>query len=183
MELNEMKVRIEKLKSSLSEYERKVLPRMAELEDLIREQKKLCQEDTRESLVDTILMSAVDPTNSSSLLNAFFREVDDAFMIFEDILSFIPIETCEQKLKKHLDVCTCKYKCTKDYVSYDCQFKENGRCSHYYEIEHLQEDLDFYEYNIHEDENKIMDLEVEYERALAVKEDRLNEYYSYLDDW
>lgn len=197
-ELIQMKERIEKLKSSLYEYKREVWPRMAELEDLIREQKKLCNEDTSSSKIDTILMSAVAANKSNNTyitiddlslsLISFFHEVDDAFMIFEDILSFVNLETCAQKLKKHLDKCsgfdgTGKYKCTKDHVSYDCQFKENGRCAHYYKIEHLREDLEEYECNIHEEEIRIIDLEVEYNRALAVKENRLQEYYDDLDDW
>lgn len=91
-------------------------------------------------------------------------------------------EECIQRLQKHLDNCegfNGKYKCTKDYVSYDCQFKENGRCGHYYEIERAEEELAHFDYFEHEDKMKIMDLEVSYERALAVKEDRLQEY---LDD-
>ena len=192
-ELNQMKEKIEKLKSSLSHYQREVWPHMSELEDLIREQKKLCNEDTSSTKIDTILMSAVvaseKPLDSANTpLKDFFHEVDDAFMVFEDILSFVNVETCAQRLKKHLDKCTGidgkgKYKCTKDYVSYDCQFKENGRCSHYYEIERAREELEEFEYYIHEDENKIMDLEVEYDRALAVKENRLQEYLDDIDDW
>ena len=93
-------------------------------------------------------------------------------------------EECIQRLQKHLDKCmgfdgTGKYKCTKDYVSYDCKFKESGRCGHYYEIERAEEELAHFDYFEHEDKMKIMDLEVSYDRALAVKEDRLQEY---LDD-
>jgi hypothetical protein len=96
-------------------------------------------------------------------------------------------EKCKEKLQKHLDICTGfngKYKCTRDFVSYDCQFKENGRCSHYYEIEHLSEDLDRYEYYEEEAKSEIGELEYQYERALAVKENRLQEYLDDLyDDW
>lgn len=99
-------------------------------------------------------------------------------------------EECARKLQKHLDKCmgfdgTGKYKCTKDFVSYDCQFKENGRCGHYYEIERANEEMDNFDYFEHEDKNKIIDLEVTYERALAVKEDRLQEYLDdlYYDDY
>ena len=98
-------------------------------------------------------------------------------------------EECIQRLQKHLDKCmgfdgSGKYKCTKDYVSYDCQFKESGRCGHYYEIERAEEELDHFDYFEHEDKHKIIDLEVVYERALAVKEDRLQEYLDdlYYDD-
>lgn len=99
-------------------------------------------------------------------------------------------EECTQRLQKHLDKCmgfddTGKYKCTKDFVSYDCRFKENGRCGHYYEIERAEEELDNFDYFEHEDKSKIIDLEVTYERALAVKEDRLQEYLDdlYYDDY
>jgi hypothetical protein len=91
-------------------------------------------------------------------------------------------EECAQKLQKHLDVCpelNEKYKCSKNFVSYICTFKENGRCSHYYEIKRASEEIENYEYDLYEYKDRIMDLECEYERALAVKEDRLKEY---LDD-
>lgn len=88
-------------------------------------------------------------------------------------------EDCEKELQKHLDTCTGKYNCNKNFVAYDCKFKENGRCSHYYEIERADEEMQNYEYYEFEDKKKIMDLECRYERALAVKEDRLQEY---LDD-
>lgn len=99
-------------------------------------------------------------------------------------------EECTQRLQKHLVECmgldgTGKYKCTKDHVSYDCQFKENGRCGHYYEIERAYEDIDNFDYFEHEDKTRINDLEYRYERALAVKEDRLQEYLDdlYDSDW
>jgi hypothetical protein len=85
-------------------------------------------------------------------------------------------ERCAEKLQKHLDVCDGEYKCTKDFICYECQFKENGRCNHYYQIERATErfrELEYYEY---EDKSLIIDLKFRYERALAVKEDRLDEY-------
>ena len=94
---------------------------------------------------------------------------------------------CEEKLDAHLNICNgCdgKYKCTKNYISYDCRFKENGRCSHYYEIEHIEERLEDYEYVIHEYNSSYIDLQISYERALADKENRLDEYEQQLeDDW
>jgi len=91
-------------------------------------------------------------------------------------------ERCSEKLQKHLDVCNGEYKCTKDFICYECQFKENGRCSHYYQIERATErfrELEYYEY---EDKSLIIDLKFRYKRALAVKEDRLDEYLEELYD-
>jgi len=96
-------------------------------------------------------------------------------------------EKCEKELQAHLDICTGlngKYKCTENYVSYDCRFKENGRCSHFYEIKIADEELEDYEYYEHEKKDRLQDLEIEYERALAVKENRLQEYLDDMyDDW
>ena len=97
-------------------------------------------------------------------------------------------EECAQKLQAHLDTCTGldgKYACTETFVYYDCQFKENGRCSHYYEIKRAEEDLEHYEYYDHVKTSHLIDLEIEYERALAVKEGRLKEYEDAIsdDDW
>ena len=94
---------------------------------------------------------------------------------------------CVQKLDAHLKICggidgTGKYKCEKDYVSYDCQFKKNGRCSHYYEILHIEESLEHYEYVDHSYYETYIDLEISYERALAVKENRLKEYDQQMED-
>jgi len=41
-----------------------------------------------------------------------------------------------------------KYACSQRFVSYECQFKENGRCRHFYEIENTQETIDFYDENL-----------------------------------
>jgi hypothetical protein len=87
-------------------------------------------------------------------------------------------ERCAEKLQKHLDVCDG---CTKDFIRYECQFKENGRCSHYYEKERATEKLEELEYYEYQDKSLIIDLEIRYERALAVKEDRLDEYYEDYD--
>jgi hypothetical protein len=96
-------------------------------------------------------------------------------------------EKCEKELQAHLDKCTGfngKYKCTENYVSYDCEFKENGRCSHFYEIKRADEELEHYEYYEYDKKDRIQDLEIEYERALAVKENRLQEYLDNIyDDW
>ena len=83
---------------------------------------------------------------------------------------------CQAELEEHLKVCDSAYKCTKDFVAYECQFKNNGRCSHYYEIEHIEEDLGNIEYSIDDYKQKYQHLKMEYERALATKENRLEEY-------
>jgi hypothetical protein len=84
--------------------------------------------------------------------------------------------TCSEKLDKHLKECNSTYKCTKSFVAYECQFKENGRCSHYYEIKHLEENLENYDYVMESCHSDHIDLEITYERALAIKEDRYEEY-------
>lgn len=92
---------------------------------------------------------------------------------------------CVEKLDAHLNICdgyNGKYKCTKNYVSYDCGFKDNGRCSHYYEIERIEERLEDYQYVIDEYTSRYYDLQYEYERALADKENRLKEYQQQLED-
>ena len=91
--------------------------------------------------------------------------------------------SCAEEFQKHLDICQSTYKCYDNYVAYECRFVDNGRCKHYYDIKYFQEELEDYEYYIFEDKDKIMDIEVEYEIALAVKEDRLKEYLDDLDYW
>lgn len=183
-ELNDKKEQIVKLSKAVNEYQKEVWPRRIELRCLIREQENLCK-DNLSSTVDTILLSTIAATttdNPQTFLSAFVNQVPEAMIMMKDIMSFIPMETCEQKLQKHLDVCTGldgKYKCTKNFVSYDCQFKKNGRCSHYYAIQRANEEIERDQYYEQEDEDRIETLEYEYERALAVKEDRLQEY---LDD-
>ena len=86
-------------------------------------------------------------------------------------------EECAKKLKVHIDICNDSvYKCNEDYVAYDCRFKENGRCSHYYEIKYLNERLEDIEYDEDELTNSYIDYKVEYERVLAIKENRYDEY-------
>lgn len=185
-ELNLMKEEVEKLRNSMREYQTEVWARRTELYTLISEQRELCDEDTRASKVDTILLgsiSAIITDNPQTLLSSFFHQVPSAMMMMQDIISFVPIETCAEKLQKHLDTCT---DCSSNFVGYYCQFKENGRCSHYYEIQDFQEELEREEYYEDEDKNRLVELEIEYERALAIKEDRLQEYEDAIsddDDW
>lgn len=179
-ELNKMKEKIEIRNKELFKYLDKIHERRTELRSAYREQKRLCAEDG-ESTIDAIILSASKAVteNPKTPLGSFFSEVPFAMMILPDIISFLPIETCAQKLQKHLDTCT---KCNKNYISYDCQFKENGRCSHYYEIETIREDLENYEYCEEQYRDDIQRLEYDYNRALAIKEDRLQEFVDDLYD-
>ena len=87
-------------------------------------------------------------------------------------------------MNEHIKICDSTYKCKKNFVAYECQFKENGRCSHYYKIENVEEDIGYIEENIHDYNIDYIDLKVIYDRALAVKEDRLEEYQRQMDeDW
>lgn len=185
-ELNTMKEKIENKRKSLENYREKMRPRLSQLHDLIREQSNLCSEGAIEHMarIDNVLISAtissrvVDTTAS---LYGFFQQVDEVNMM-KDIISFItPTETCAQRLQKHLNECTGdgtgNYKCTQNRVCYNCEFKDDGRCHHYYEIERAKEDLEGFEYYEEQCQEKINDLEYQYEKALAVKENRLKEYY------
>lgn len=184
-ELEKMKENIKNMKKAVYDYQDEIHARRTELISLIKEQRKLCNEDNRRSTVDTILLSAIAAANNTVVtesqppLSAFFQQVPDAMMMMSDIMSFIPIESCASELQKHLAQCT---ECTKNSVCYDCRYKENGRCSHYYSIKRADEELEEYEYYENEDDDKIMDLEIEYERALAIKENRLDEYQNNLAD-
>ena len=186
-ELNKMKEEIENKKKILDKIRTETISRMLELRILITEQEKLCNEDNRASTIDTILLSAISARNSvnpiKAPLGAFVQQVDDAMNMMVDIISFIPLETCAEKLQKHLDQCNGKYKCTKDHVTYMCQFMDNGRCSHFYEIERANEEIERDEYYDGEDKREIYNLEYKYYRALAVKENRLQEYLDDMDYW
>jgi len=188
-ELDAMKKKIEKRRSVLEKYLESTGERRFALSKTIRETTDLCNEGFQDHIIrlDTILLSTLSSASSKEeapLLN-FVDQVDDN-MIMMDILSFIePDKTCSQELQKHLDVCTGdgsgRYKCTKNFVSFDCENGENGRCSHYYEIENAKEDLGYIECIEHEQNIIIAELESEYQLALAKKEDRLREYL-YDDD-
>jgi len=112
------------------------------------------------------------------------RELDKKIQDTTDLCN----NTCSQELQKHLDKCTGlggsgRYKCTKYFVSYDCENGENGRCSHYYEIESAKDDLAEIECYEFFENMAIEDLESKFQIALAKKEDRLEEYlYDYTYD-
>jgi len=105
-------------------------------------------------------------------------------------------DDCKKKLEEHIKLCKSKhicdrickehkrcFTCDEDYVAYECQFEENGRCSHYYAIKHYEERLENYEYTEDEYTDSYIDYKVEYERALAIKEDRYEEYKRDLDEY
>lgn len=96
-------------------------------------------------------------------------------------------DECKRILQQHLKICkgfdgTGKYKCTEKHVAYSCQFKDDGRCSHFYEIENLQENLDWYDENIDDLSKEYYKLKNTYERELAKKENRIEEYERQKDE-
>jgi len=66
-----------------------------------------------------------------------------------------------------------------------CTKKLNGRCSHYYDIDQVLEEADDnYEYFINCERTELYALERKYERALAVKKNKIEEYEQEIeDDW
>ena len=140
-EINAIKEEMDRAENDLDTYRDKIYDNKCELVKSLKEQKRLCKENSE----------------------------------------------CEKKLDAHISVCdgidgAGKYKCEKNYISYDCQFKENGRCSHHYQIERIEERLDEYQYTTGEYNSKYLELLVLYERALAVKENRLEEYEQQIED-
>jgi hypothetical protein len=75
-----------------------------------------------------------------------------------------------------------KFKCTVDFLSYYCRFRDTGRSSHYYEIKKQREILDFYEENLEYIEDIYYSKKYEYEKNLAIKENRYTEYQQKLDE-
>ena len=88
----------------------------------------------------------------------------------------IAIKNCKNIWIRGTGDGTGNYKCTRNRVSYLCEYKDNGRCHHYYEIERLKEDSENFEYSEQTCLEKINELEYEYECSLAVKENRLREF-------
>ena len=89
---------------------------------------------------------------------------------------------CKKILDDHLKICKSSYKCHGDYVAYDCRFIDNGRCEHYYEIKHLNEKLEDFEYVIEQYEDDYIDAQISYERALTIKEVGYEKYKEDLYD-
>ena len=83
---------------------------------------------------------------------------------------------CKDNLRKHLELCSSKSKCHGNFVADECKDGENGRCSHYYAIQCDEQELISYDCYIWEQKEQIKKLEENYERALAIKENRLKEY-------
>ena len=116
-------------------------------------------------------------------LNRYRNEVDGEMTklresIKEQRLLCKTDPTCLKKLDDHLKVCVSKTKCTIDFLQYGCRFKYNmnGKCSHDCKIEDLERSLDNHRAGLYEYNSPFIDLQSEYERALAIKEDRLEEY-------
>ena len=89
---------------------------------------------------------------------------------------------CLKELYVHLKECDSNPKCKKDCVAYECRFKENGRCLHYYNLERLNEKYENYQYVIDNYHDIFTDLQVKYERALVIKDDMYEEYKNRLYD-
>lgn len=83
-------------------------------------------------------------------------------------------------LEDHLKICDSK--CKKDFVCYTCKFKENGMCIHYYEIEDLEEKLEYIEYEIEKYTDRFIDLKINYEKFLMIKENRYEEYINQINE-
>ena len=105
-------------------------------------------------------------------------------------------DDCKKKLEEHIKLCKAKhicdticnqhkrcFTCDEDYVAYECRFEENGRCSHYYSIKHYKESLENYEEVDDGYTDSYLDYQVEYDRALAIKEGRYEEYKRRLEEY
>jgi hypothetical protein len=108
-------------------------------------------------------------------------------------------DQCLKDLQKHLDICDGGYskddpnygkpyyKCERESVCYNCDksnnIENNGRCSHFYEIKHLDERLENLEWHSEDLSDQIIDLQVEYDRKLAIKEGRYEQYKEDLWDY
>lgn len=101
------------------------------------------------------------------------------FKLIRDQEALCGVE-CAEKLSKHLKECkgdgSGKYTCSKNWICFYCQFKKNGRCSHYDEIERANEELEEKEYYYEEDTDKLDRMMLRYNRMLAIKENRLEDY-------
>ena len=105
--------------------------------------------------------------------------IDDSNAIIEEQKALCGRE-CKDILKIHLE--SCKHGCKIDEVSYECGFiSDNGRCSHYYANEKQEDRKERYSDVSNDYEIRYKDAKYEYEKYLAEKEDRLDEFY-YLSD-
>ena len=107
-------------------------------------------------------------------------------------------DECLKNLEEHLKTCDggyekddpnygkMYYKCERSSVCYNCDLynnENNGRCSHYYDIKYLNEQLENLEEYRDDLKDRILDLEVDYDRKLAIKEGRLEQYDEDLWDY
>ena len=107
-------------------------------------------------------------------------------------------DECSKKLEEHLKICDGGYskddknygkpyyKCERESVCYHCDrynYENNGRCSHYYEIKHLDEQFENLGEYSEDLSDRICSLEVDYDRKLAIKEGRYEQYKEDLWDY
>jgi hypothetical protein len=108
-------------------------------------------------------------------------------------------DECLKVLEKHLEICKGGYsenypnygkpyyKCERESVCYYCDksgnIANNGRCSHFYEIKYLGEKLENLEEYSEDLNDSIIDLQVEYDKKLAIKEGRYEQYKEDLLDY
>ena len=87
---------------------------------------------------------------------------------------------CKEELEQHLQSCTNN--CRPDFLSYGCQFGNNGRCSHYFIIEDSIDNIDRYNHTLQTFAEEYYDIKSNYDLQLAKKEGRLDEYNQQIDD-
>lgn len=162
-----------------------------------------CDEDMYNEYEDTLPYNMVMegkwkqlvPSPIAKIIKYRFSERYDGKLTFAEINS-LKEKMLEKKAevnkfkKEHLDKMIeleeswrkQKLQCSVDPV---CIKKLNGRCSHYYDIDQvLEEEEDNYEYFIGCKRSELYSLEINYERALAVKENRLEDHEQEMeDDW
>lgn len=188
IELEHMKENIKVKKEALNKYLQSISNRYDELQETIAKNKKLCSgggiQEHLENLEITLFCSLSE--SKTGLLTPFFAEIDDSVIMMCYITSFIePKETCAEKLQKHLKKCegfNGRYKCTEKFISLECQSKENGRCGHYYEIERAEEELQEFYYYENEENDEISEMTYTYNRAMAKKLNKLEEFYDEVYD-
>jgi hypothetical protein len=143
----------------------------------------LRSEDNGSSTIDIILLRAISlhPVNPvEAPLGAFVQQVDYDVIMMKEIISFVPLETCSQNLQKHLEQChrlSGKYMSVSSWIMTDVHIftrvKERKN-------ERAKDELERYERC---EQDIINDLEYKYERALALKENRLQEYLNDVYKW
>ena len=82
---------------------------------------------------------------------------------------------CAKMLQCHLTTCT--HGCTQYHLAYECQFNDNGRCGHYYDIKYTDEKLEHFDYYSNEYEYEYDEIEYEYKKAIRIQQ--LGSYDAY----